>query len=339
MNLEQIPQNGSVNTPFSASMSNSPETIDNQWSHYKTIRRNGMVVGFEPQKITVAIAKAFLATHGQAVAASAKVREQTQTISDLVVQSFLRRKPTGGAIHIEEIQDQVELALMRSGEHEVARAYVLYREKRASERAQVKQDNLEHSGATEQVIHVIDNGVRKPLDMLRLSNLLKASCEGVSGVDPDALLKGTMRDLYDGVQAEEVRKAVVLAASSLIETDPGYSYVGARLLLDSIRLEVLGTPTSHSQMAQGYAEYFAGYIKHGVKLGLLNEELSRYDLDKISAALNHERDYQFGYIGLQTLYDRYLLIDRGDNGLTTNNSPKAAVLSCHKPCSCGWQWV
>ncbi|MEN9559082.1 MAG: hypothetical protein RLZZ502_293, partial [Pseudomonadota bacterium] len=281
---------------------------------YKTIRRNGAVVGFEPQKISIAVTKAFLATHGQEVSTSARVREQVQTVTNSVVEAFLRRRPTGGAIHIEEIQDQVELALMRSSEHEVARAYVLYREKRAQERALEKQQQSDKLESQENIIHVIDKGVRKPLDMLRITQLIKSSCEGIADVDPDLLLKNTLRDLYDGVKADEVRKAVVLAAKSCIEKDPGYGYVGARLLLDSIRLEALGEEFTHEEMKTCYAEYFPRYVKLGVKLGLLNEELARFDLDKVAAALDYRRDYQFNHLGLQTLYDRYLLIDRNDNG-------------------------
>ena len=112
---------------------------DPRFAQYKVIRRNGAVVGFEPAKITIAMTKAFLAVNGGQGAASARVRDEVTRLTDAVVAALMKRKPEGGAIHIEEIQDQVELALMRGGEHEVARAYVLYREKRAQERAHEKQ--------------------------------------------------------------------------------------------------------------------------------------------------------------------------------------------------------
>src|SRR5215510_9553120 len=112
---------------------------DPRFAQYKVIRRNGAVVGFEPAKITIAMTKAFLAVNGGQGAASARVRDEVTKLTEGVVAALMKRKPDGGAIHIEEIQDQVELALMRGGEHEVARAYVLYREKRAQERAHEKQ--------------------------------------------------------------------------------------------------------------------------------------------------------------------------------------------------------
>ena len=279
---------------------------------YKVIRRNGSVVSFEPGKITVALTKAYLAAHGNQSAASARARELTQRWTDAVMQALMRVKPQGSAVHIEEIQDQVELALMRSGEHEVARAYVLYREKRTQERAaQAKTKEADQ----EAILHVIEDGVRRPLDLLRLRELIVSSCDGLHGAaDADVILKATLKDLYDGVSAKEVRKCVVLAARQYIEKDPAYSFVTARLLLDSIRYEILEEDMSQADMATKYGEYFPKFIKHGISIGLLNPELAHYDLAKLGAALDHTRDFKFGFLGLQTLYDRYFLIDRGVSG-------------------------
>jgi ribonucleoside-diphosphate reductase alpha chain len=281
---------------------------DPRFSQYKVIRRNGSVVAFEPSKITIAMTKAFLAINGGQGAASARVREEVTKLTDGVVAALIKRKPEGGAIHIEEIQDQVELALMRGGEHEVARAYVLYREKRAQERAQERQQKA--PPAEDTTLHVIENGVRKPLDFERLTALVKESCEGLADAEPNRILKATLKDLYDGVPMEEVRKCVVLAARTLIEKDPAYSYVTARLLLDALRFEALGEEASQADMQTKYAEYFPQFIKHGIKVGLLNDALTQFDLAKLGAALKPERDLQFGYLGLQTLYDRYFLIDQ-----------------------------
>ncbi|HEY3460445.1 MAG TPA: ATP cone domain-containing protein, partial [Casimicrobiaceae bacterium] len=200
---------------------------DPRFTHFKVIRRNGAVVGFEPDKITIAMTKAFLAVNGGHGAGSARIRDTVANLTDVVAAALMKRKPDGGAIHIEEIQDQVELALMRGGEHEVARAYVLYREKRTQERQQ-KQQTAKPEDTT---LYVVDNGVRKPLDFERLTNLVESSCTGLTDVEPNRILKATLKDLYDGVPMEEVRKCVVLAARTLIEKDPAYSYVTARLLL------------------------------------------------------------------------------------------------------------
>ncbi|MDQ5888028.1 MAG: ribonucleoside-diphosphate reductase alpha chain, partial [Pseudomonadota bacterium] len=277
-----------------------PSTV----AEYKTIRRNGSVVPFEPLKISVAVTKAFLAVHGGQGAASARVRELVQQLTDNVVRALMRRKPEGGAIHIEEIQDQVELALMRSGEHDVARAYVLYREKRTRERAERGESDSHHDIA----INIIDNGISQPLDLNKLKALIKSACTGLENVtQPEQMLAETLKNLYDGVPAEEVRKSAELSARQLIEKDPAYSFVAARLLLNRLRREVLGEEVSHEDMATRYAESFPAAIKRGVEAELLDEKLLQFDLAKLGAALKHDRDYQFGYLGLQTLFDRYFL--------------------------------
>src|ERR1700682_5851813 len=186
---------GETGSPLAAS-------TDPTLSQYKVIRRNGAVVAFEPSKIAIAVTKAFLAVNGGQSAASSRVRELTAHLTDVVVNALMKRKPEGGAIHIEEIQDQVELALMRGGEHEVARAYVLYREKRSQERAHEKKINKTETTG----INVLDNGVKRPLDIARLTELVKTSCEGLADVDPERILKATLKDLYEGVPMEEVRK-------------------------------------------------------------------------------------------------------------------------------------
>jgi ribonucleoside-diphosphate reductase alpha chain len=271
------------------------------YAQYRVIRRNGAVVGFEPNKIAVAMTKAFIAVHGGQAAASARIRELVDGLTQNVVAALLRRQPDGGTFHIEDIQDQVELALMRSGEHEVARAYVLYRERRAAERAKQKQQ------AQTPVLHCTENGQRRPLDLDRLAAVVSAACEGLTETDPQAILQATLRDLYDGVPMEEVRKSLVLSARALIEKDPDYSQVTARLLLDSIRREVLGEAVSQAEMATRYAEYFPQFIRQGIEAGLLDERLAQFDLERLARALDAGRDNQFQYLGLQTLYDRYFL--------------------------------
>ncbi|HEX4929007.1 MAG TPA: ribonucleoside-diphosphate reductase subunit alpha [Burkholderiales bacterium] len=276
------------------------------YADYKVIRRNGAVVGFEPGKISVAMTKAFLAVNGSQGAASARIRELVGGLTDTVVGALMRRQPQGGTFHIEDIQDQVELALMRSGEHDVARAYVLYREERARARSQEKAAQLANArGETD--LHVVENGHRRPLDRDALRRVIEAACEGLGDASPEAILETTLRDLYDGVAMDEVRKSAVMAARALIEKDPAYSFVTARLLLNSIRLEALGEPASQADMATRYASYFPRFIEQGIAAELLDPQLGAFDLDRLGKALQARRDLQFGYLGLQTLYDRYFL--------------------------------
>jgi len=289
--------------PHTAGASAATPSASPDLSGYKLIRRNGAVVAFEPNKIAVALTKAFIAVHGGQAAGSARVRETVETLTRNVVDTLLRRKPAGGTCHIEDVQDQVELALMRSGEHEVARAYVLYRERRAEERARQKQQASE----AEPTLFCTEDGVRKPLDLEALAALVTAACEGLPETNPQAILQATVRDLYDGVPMEEVRKSLILSARSLIEKDPDYTYVTARLLLNAIRREVLGEEVSQADMVSRYAEYFPRFIKAGVEAELLDEKLLQFDLPRLAAVLDASRDNQFQYLGLQTLYDRYFL--------------------------------
>ena len=285
-----------VAVPESSSTGRSP------YADYKIIRRNGAVVAFEPAKISVAMTKAFLAVNGSQGAASARIREVVAGLTETVVATLIRRQPQGGTFHIEDIQDQVELALMRSGEHDVARSYVLYREERAKARAQERTARKADTG-----IQVVDGGQRKPLDRDALGRLVAAACEGLAAARPEAILDTTLRDLYDGVPVEEVRKSAILAARALIEKDPAYSYVTARLLLHTVRLEVLGEEVAQADMATRYASYFPKFIAEGIAAELLDPELAKFDLQKLGKALQAKRDLQFGYLGLQTLYDRYFL--------------------------------
>ncbi len=302
-------ENASVTPSLGVAVPESSNTGRSPYSDYKVIRRNGAVVAFEPAKIAVAMTKAFLAVNGSQGAASARIREVVSALTEAVVGALMRRQPGGGTFHIEDIQDQVELALMRSGEHDVARSYVLYREERAKARAQEKEGREAQQAAGE--LHVVDNGQRRPLDREALRRLVVAACEGLPDADAEAILETTLRDLYDGVPLEEVRKSAIMAARALIEKDPAYSYVTARLLLNTIRLEVLGEEASQADMESRYAAYFPQFIARGIAAELLDPELARFDLARLGRALKARRDLQFGYLGLQTLYDRYFLHVQG----------------------------
>ena len=282
----------------------STGTQSKPFSNYQIIRRNGAVVPFEPNKIAVAMMKAFLAVHGTQGAASASVRQTVDELTQAVMRAMMRSRPGGGTFHIEDVQDQVELGLMRGGHHEIARAYVLYREKRTQERA--RQPQAQTPAAPQ--IHVIDGGKKVALDIRKLQALIEASCANLGAdVKPDPIVSETMRNLYDGVPIDEVYKASILAARTLIEKDPDYTYATARLLMHTIRREVLGEEVAHEEMQTRYAAYFPQFIAKGVQNELLDEKLQQFDLARLGEALKPERDLQFDYLGLQTLFDRYFL--------------------------------
>jgi len=231
--------------PVNLSMGQVQSSPDTRLSQFKIIRRNGAVVGFEPSKISIAMTKAFIAVNGGQGAASARVRELVAGLTNAVVNALIRRRPEGGTFHIEDIQDQVELALMRGGEHEVARAYVLYREARTQERA--RQQSAQAKETNVPVITVVDGAEKRPLDVTALEALVVEACEGLGpDVKPALIVQAALRDIYDGISIGEVRKCTVLAARSLIESEPAYGFVTARLLLNNLRLETLGREISHA---------------------------------------------------------------------------------------------
>jgi ribonucleoside-diphosphate reductase alpha chain len=287
------------------------DSMDQGIGEVQVIRRNGKVTSFDAGKIVVAMTKAFLAVEGGSAAASNRIHTKVQGLTGQVVAALIRRLPGGGTVHIEDIQDQVELALMRAGEHKVARAYVLYREQQAQRRAE-QAAKAEPQG--EHPIRVIlKDGGRRPLDLDRLQALVVEACNGLEGVDAQAVLGDVYRTLYDGIKEKDVGQALVMSARALIDKEPGYSQAAARLLLDLLRRESLGFlglddgVTTQADMAGRYADYFKAYVQRAVDLELLDPRLKQYDLDRLGAALRPQRDLQFTYLGLQTLYDRYVI--------------------------------
>jgi len=309
MQTDTIAESRPVAVPPSSPAASGNTEAGSQWHNFNIIRRNGAVVGFEPSKIAIAMTKAFLAVNGGQGAASARIRELVDQLTSQVVNALVRNRPGGGTFHIEDIQDQVELALMRSGEHDVARAYVLYREKRSQERARAGQ---QEAPAQQSTLNVNDNGVMRPLDLSKLRITIEEASQGVSiEIDVDGILKETVKNLYDGIPVDEVYKSAILSARAMVESDPAYSQVTAGLLLHTIRKEVLGKEVAQSEMTEGYAEYFPRFVKLGIENSLLDGKLGQFDLPRLGRALKAERDLQFNYLGLQTLYDRYFLHVRG----------------------------
>jgi ribonucleoside-diphosphate reductase alpha chain len=290
------------------------ETGDRQTEPgYRIIRRNGAVTPFDASKITVALTKAFLAVEGSVAAGSRRVHDVVEELASQVVSALTRRADASRTFHIEEIQDQVELALMRSEHHKVARAYVLYREERARERAKAATTEI----AAPSLKVKADEGSLVPLDGARLARIVEEACEGLDAVSSTLILGETGRNLYDGITLDELSLAPILAARTLVETEPNYALVSARLLLDRLRREALTFVTgrteqaTQSQMGERYASYFPEFIATGIKAELIDPELGRFDLTRLGAALKPERDLQFQYLGLQTLYDRYFLHTKG----------------------------
>ncbi|MCH7328659.1 ribonucleoside-diphosphate reductase subunit alpha [Acinetobacter modestus] len=269
----------------------------------QVIKRTGEIASFNAEKISVAIGKAFLAVEGQQGADSSRIHDRITQLTEMVLNTFNRRLPSGGTIHIEEIQDQVELALMRTGEQKVARAYVIYREQRATARQQ--------AGANHHpTLQITDaHGQLQPLDLGALTATIETASEGLEGIDVQAIVDETVKNLYNGVKESDIATTMMMATRTRIEQEPNYTYVTARLLrneLVSTGLEFLGLSTDTLEN-----DALETFLKKGIELDLLSADLLDFDLAKLAAAIQPERSNQFTYLGLQTLFDRYFIHSNG----------------------------
>ena len=313
---QESPENSPTKVTAPTSGPISPSIAATAPGQIRVIKRNGTVVPYTEDKIAVAITKAFLAVEGGTAAASPRIRELVAGLARRVSSIFMRRLPSGGTIHIEDVQDQVELALMRSGEHKAARTYVLYREERARAR---EGEDVNPSTEKPIAINVVRrDGDRAALDMGRIRTLVTEACEGLEDVDAHRILTESLSNMYDGISEEDVATSLLITARTLVEEEPNYTFVTARLLLDQLRTEALefldvrsqgqlDYQATHSQMLDTYGKAFQAFIHRGIELELLAPELERYDLVRLGSSLIPERDLQFNYLGLQTLYDRYFL--------------------------------
>ena len=310
---EQQPQNTSTTTDNQTATDTGNIAVTAP-GRFRVIRRNGKVTAYDREKIAIAMTKAFLAVEGGNAAASSRIHEIVGDLAEQVEYALTRRIPDGGTFHIEDIQDQVELALMRSGNQRVARSYVIYREEHARARQEETVDTAVVAETAEDTINVtLSDGSIQPLDMPRLQKIVNEACEGLKDVDPAAILEDTQRNLFEGVPEKDVSRMLVMSARTLIEKQPDYCYTAARLLLDDMRTEALTfvyngpTHATQSEIHSLYADYFDKYIKRAVDLELLDARLLEYDLNHLGKQLLAERDHQFTYLGLQTLYDLYFI--------------------------------
>ena len=303
MEIQQQKDNKKVNQTISDIETTAPGKL-------RVIKRNGKVVPFEDDKIKVAITKAFLAVESGNAAASERIHTKVNELTNNVVEVFKRRMPSGGTLHIEEIQDQVELQLMRSEELEVAKSYILYRAGRTQER---KKESIDIDIPDVPKINITKtDGSLVPLDVEKVANLINDACEGLEEVSVKEVLDEALKNLYDGVSISDMRTSLVMSARTKVEKEPNYSYVTARILMDQIRNEALGflkvsEEATYHEMEKHYPAAFRAYIDKGIELDILNPELKEFDLDKLSKAIDYTRDNQFTYLGLQTLYDRYFI--------------------------------
>tara|TARA_B100001057_G_scaffold81281_2_gene76724 strand:- start:80625 stop:83480 length:2856 start_codon:yes stop_codon:yes gene_type:complete len=278
---------------------------------YRVMRRNGKVTSYDLSKIIVAMTKAFLSVEGSSAAASTRIHNEVDNLANKVDAAIRRRFPEGGVVHIEDIQDQVELAIMRAGYQDVARSYVLYREERSKARNQNLDENDDDLPIDKTVL--LEDGTKEKLNLKKLKQTIAQSCNGISDVSEGAVYDSIDKNIYDGIKKEDLSSSILISVRPLIEKDPNYSYVVARLLLSSIyeeALTFLDAPEKSpvlDDMQKEYPSYFKSYLIKACELNLLDKELLSFDIDYLSQQIDSTKDKTFTYLGLQTLYDRYFI--------------------------------
>ena len=299
----------SIDSPINKPVAEAPQ-LEPIPGLYRVMRRNGKVTAYDSHKIVVAMTKAFLSVEGSSAAASSRIHNEVENLTDKVDHTIKRRFPNGGVIHIEDIQDQVELAIMRAGYQDVARAYVIYREDRSKAR-KLGVEQTEDMPISKNM--VLDDGSAVPIDYKKLKNMIAESCLDIDDVSTDLIFNTIDKNIYDGIKKSDLSDSILISVRPLIEKDPNYSFVLARLLSNSMSeeaysfLEIDASDLSINAMEKSYPNYFKSYIKKGVELKHLDPELLNYDLEFLTKNIDLSRDMQFTYLGLQTLYDRYFI--------------------------------
>ncbi|MBF0503529.1 MAG: ribonucleoside-diphosphate reductase subunit alpha [Candidatus Omnitrophica bacterium] len=273
---------------------------------YSVIKRDGKVVSFKQEKISSAIAHAMIAQNKNVY--NEILVEKAHELSGKVVLEITKRWPDGKSVHIEEVQDIVERVIMDAGFHDVARRYIIYREERAKARRNRGHAFKDFSMENVRNLNVKDeSGGEKPIDLDQVRFQFEICCRGLSDVSLDKLFYEVIKHYFNGMTQLQLVQANIMAARSLIEQEPNYGFVAARLLLLREYREALGKDVSFEVMETMYPEYFAAFIQKGLEHGLLDPALKQFDLKLLGQAIVPQRDFLFRSVGLTILYDRYFM--------------------------------
>ncbi len=274
-------------------------------------KRDGRQVEFLTARIADAIRKAFRAELN--LADGQPLDDDTETDVERIaagVAEEIAPMAAAGPVDVERVQDFVEIALMRSGHYRVARAYITYRAEQAKRRAlQPVEVTEDAADATPRLSVTLEDGTRIPFDQSRIHRRLAEAARGLErDVNVEELTEEVLRSMFDGISPAELDRAMILAARSRIERDPAHDAVAARLMRMVIHNEALGTHKSDPEDLDAlYRHQFEHYLIDGVAAGRLDPVVRTFDTPRIARALKPERDAGFKYLGLQTIYDRYLL--------------------------------
>ncbi|MEK7340331.1 MAG: ATP cone domain-containing protein, partial [Verrucomicrobiota bacterium] len=281
---------------------------DDSAQSLKIIREDGIEVRFNPMKIASSLEKAFRSSMEITGFSPKQVVEAINLLTQNVVARALSLSKTGVILSSILIEDEIEQQLMKADFYSVAKHFILHRALLG------RQNELKFSypipeDRTTREFAILDQELNKRvLTEKQLFIRIKVACRGLEElVSADELLENTVSNFYEGIKEKEVDLAQIMAARTKIEIEPAYSKVAARLLLDVLYRETMEISSSDPDLESSHRSYFKKYIKEGIKLSRLHPDLLKFDLDLLCHAMQLQRDDQFTYLGLQTLYDRYFI--------------------------------
>jgi len=285
----------------------------------KIMRRDGKtLVRFNPMKIASAIEKAFRASLKVEGNSPQEVIDSVNLLTNKVVQRCAALSLEGVTLEVELIQDEIEKQMMSEGFYQVAKDFIIYRATRSALRA---QEEPVLAKATEVVAPaVVDDKpgraftvkakVGEPTVITERAIRLRIghAAKGLEHlVDVNGVVEESVLGFFEGITSEEIDLSNILAARSKIEKEPAYAYLAARLLLDVIYRETFQTEALDAEIELKHQQYFPRYITKAIEVDRLSPKLKEFDLDRLAKAMKLDRDHKFAYLGLQTLYDRYLI--------------------------------
>lgn len=284
----------------------------------KVLRRDGKTaVRFNPMKIASSIEKAFRASRGIDGQTPPEIVEAVNQVTDSVVERCVELGKGTATLTVEGILDEVERLLMIAGHYQEAKAFIIYREKRREAREQEILETAAEAGEGAPVVPAREersfrataaDGSVISVSERDLRDRIEWACRGFSElVSADEILEDAINNFYEGIRLDEIDSANMFAARARIERDPAYAFVAARLLLDVIYRETFGVAAHNPRIEDAHQSYFERFIERGIEVERLNPDLRNFDLPSLAKAIDLSRDLQFDYLGLQTLYDRYLL--------------------------------
>jgi len=274
----------------------------------KILRKDGSFARFNPMKIASSIEEAFRRTRHTVGPSPEDVVEAVNLLTQKVVARAVSLSKMGVTLLTSLLQDEIEQQLMREGFYPVAKDLILHRASLGEQPLLTEGVPPPEEKAKRTFTVLRENGTSYTISEAQLRAKFVFACRGLEElVSAEKLLELSLTNFYEGIKESEVDLSHIMAARAQVEMEPAYSKVASRLLLDLLYRETMGISAADPSLASTHKKYFKSYIKEAISLDRLSPALLEFDLDRLAQAMELQRDDQFAYLGIQTLYDRYFI--------------------------------